>query len=810
MQTETLIIAPGVRIVVRDAEWLVRKVDKSSTGGQAISVIGLSELVKNKEVIFLSMIEKNIRVLDPVDTKLVPDQSSSYRKTILYMESLLRQAPPTDDNPDDNSDDKLYVGHKAAMDLVPYQLDPAIQALEQPRQRILMADAVGLGKTISCGVLLSELIRRGRGKRILVLAVKSMLTQFQKEMWSRFTIPLVRLDSVGIQRVRTRIPANHNPFYYYDKAIISIDTLKQGTEYRNYLENAYWDIIVIDEAQNVAVRGQGTSQRARLAELLSGRSDTLVMLSATPHDGKARSFASLMNMLDPTAIADPDNYGRDDIKGLFIRRFKNEIQDQVETAFKEREIHKVYCNATAAEETAYSVLTGLSFKRLDQRKTAGRLFKTTLEKAMFSSPAACLETIRNRVNRLRQRPGLEAHSDIAELEELAKAVERISPADFSKYQRLLSVIRDPDDGFGWEPDTRRDRLVIFTERIKTLEFLRENLLKDLRLKKNQVEILHGGLPDIDQQKIVEDFGREEAPVRLLIASDVASEGINLHYLSHRLIHFDIPWSLMVFQQRNGRIDRYGQKNTPHIHYLVNRSGNTKIKGDMRILELLIQKDEEAVKNIGDPATLMGVHDTDEEEKITSDAIEAGLSESEFEERLARKNQASFDPMKLLMSGGSEPPRRNGPAKIRTQPSFFENDYQYFKEAVNHLKQTDDLQADFSDDVKQVTLTATRDLKNRLRNILPGEVWPADNTFVLSAEPGTIQDEIRYSRKNEKAWPRIHYLWPHNPLLEWANDKIVAEFGRQEAPVISLQDALPAGETVFLLSGLVPNRKVAAE
>ncbi len=220
---------------------------------------------------------KNIEVLDPVDTKLIPDTSSSYQKSLLYMESLLRQTPPTDEY--------LYIGHKAAMDPVPYQLDPAIQALKQPRQRILIADAVGLGKTLASGILVSELIRRGRGKRILVLAVKSMMTQFQKEMWSRFTIPLVRLDSVGIQRVRSRIPTNHNPFYYYDKAIISIDTLKQDSEYRTYLENAYWDIIVIDEAHNVAERGSGSSLGAKLAKLLSSRSDTLIMLSATPHDG---------------------------------------------------------------------------------------------------------------------------------------------------------------------------------------------------------------------------------------------------------------------------------------------------------------------------------------------------------------------------------------------------------------------------------------------------------------------------------------------------------------------------------------------
>lgn len=123
------VYAPGARVEIRNEEWLVRRVDRTPGGGQALTVVGLSELVKDREAIFVDTLERRISKLDPATTRLVADASPAYQAAQLYIEAMLRQTPPTDGN--------LYVGHRAAMDPVPYQLDPALQALEQPRQRIL-------------------------------------------------------------------------------------------------------------------------------------------------------------------------------------------------------------------------------------------------------------------------------------------------------------------------------------------------------------------------------------------------------------------------------------------------------------------------------------------------------------------------------------------------------------------------------------------------------------------------------------------------------------------------------------------------
>ena len=220
----------------------------------------------------------------------------------------------------------------------------------------------GLGKTIQVGMILSELMRRGRANRILVLAKKSMLTQFQSELWNRFGIPLVRLDSAGIAKLRLRIPANKNPFEVYHRVIISIDTLKNVGSYRHFLENTRWDCVVIDEAHNVA--GASVPERHlayRLARLLSRRTDSMLLTTATPHNGKRETFGRLISLLDPSAIPDPDfkEYTAEDIKGFFLMRFKEDVREDAGENLTDRmlvPIEKTTVPATETEEQVYSVL----------------------------------------------------------------------------------------------------------------------------------------------------------------------------------------------------------------------------------------------------------------------------------------------------------------------------------------------------------------------------------------------------------------------------------------------------------------------
>lgn len=837
-------LSSGMRVIVRGQEWLVTKVQSTRYQNHAVTCVGISPLVRDMQVTFLDDLDE-IVPSDPTKTRFVPDDSPRALRSHLYIESLLRSTAPTDA--------KIHIGNKAAMDQLPYQLVPAKQALSQPRQRILIADAVGLGKTLEAGILMAELIKRHKGRRILVVTAKSMMAQFQKEMWDRFTIPLVSLDSSRIQKIRSEIPANANPFSYYDKVIVSIDTLKRDIEYGAALEASHWDIIVIDEAQNVADRGTGTAkaQRARLAERLASRSDTLIMLSATPHDGRARSFASLMNMLDPTTLPDPNNYNKDDIRQLYVRRFKKDVIDEVKGSFPERRVTEERCIASEAEENAFDCLTGMTLHMDERRHSNSGLFTTLLEKSLFSSPAACIKTIDERIKRITKRESGDT-SDVYALKELRQYLTHIGPEQFSRYVRLRDLLRSPS--YGWTGKDTEDRVVIFTERIETKKFLEEQLRKDLKLPKKAIVSIDGQMSDLDQQDIVAKFGDPTSPIRVLVASDVASEGLNLHYLCHRLIHFDTPWSLMVFQQRNGRIDRYGQRHQPDIRFMEIQSRNEKIKGDTRILEILREKEDQARRNIGDPSLLMGVFDIEGEEAITRHAIESGTTAEDFDAQLAvpaedidkqddtalptqsagtnddsagdgvEFNAASFIARLMnadAQSGDTESSEDDGSSVsgfkangIASDASLM-SDFAYVKEGLGCPEFQQSAGITSVEDLREaqgfsVTFAKDSSLRTWLRRHVP-------DVSILGGDTAQWSTDWKYCERrgsginaqiNGERWNRVQYLWALNPLAEWVGLKATSMlYERGTVPIIgSAEGRLNIDDTIVLMTGVIANER----
>lgn len=264
---------------------------------------------------------------------------------------------------------------------------------------MLIADAVGLGKTLEMGMILAELIRRGRGERILVVTPRHIMEQFQQEMWTRFAIPLVRLDSHGIQQVRQKLPASRNPFTYFPRVIMSLDTLK-SPKYRAQLDKVRWDAVVIDEVHNATNVG---TQNNELARTLAPTTEALILASATPHNADSESFKEILRLLGPTSILPDGTIETAAADRLIIRRHRNspEVAGFVGEKWAERaEPRNIPVEASAEEDAVAREINQTWISQGKANPANDQLFPWTLVKAFLSSPAALAETVDGRLSRI--------------------------------------------------------------------------------------------------------------------------------------------------------------------------------------------------------------------------------------------------------------------------------------------------------------------------------------------------------------------------------------------------------------------------
>ncbi|MBT8224277.1 MAG: DEAD/DEAH box helicase [Dactylosporangium sp.] len=535
-----------------------------------------------------------------------------------------------------------------------YQLEPLRRALSSSRTNLLLADDVGLGKTIEAGLVVQELLLRHRARTAIVVCPPSLALKWQDEMRDKFGLEFTIINSEMMRQVRRTHGLHANPFLLYPRVIVSMAWLP-GVRAQRMLRDVYaqtsragsakryaFDILVVDEAHHVAPSGPSVigggrgyavdTQRTIAVRDLADKCEHRLFLSATPHNGHPESFTALMEMIDSRRFSRGANLDEKALREVTVRRLKRDLPEK---GFQPRQVKVIPFVPGDTEQEMFALLDRILTQSAKANRTGagGDITAMLFKKRFLSSPWAFGMTLDQYLAARTTGSGLgdwdyddilgEGQADeeegLWEQDEAtclrhSKSSDPLVAAQSGELERLAEW------GLGFEnrPDARLDalvstleaicrpdgrhwtneRVVIFTEYAHTLEWVKRVL--NQQGFEQVLAVIQGSTPAEEREIIRQRFTRDPAvePIRILLATDAAGEGIDLQRHCHRLINLDIPFNPSRLEQRIGRIDRYGQKHSPQVFHLVPEKTSTTYAADLGFMGRIAGKVATIQRDLG--------------------------------------------------------------------------------------------------------------------------------------------------------------------------------------------------------------------
>ena len=614
---------------------------------------------------------------------------------------------------------------RAGIDIEDYQLLPLVEALRMPRVSLLIADDVGLGKTVEAGLIAQELVLRNQAQKILVVCPPSLCRKWQREMSEQFGLAFQIVDAEHVRQLRRERGVGVNPFRSHPRLIVSMEWVKFESQMRWFDEflppdpNTYpraFDVLIVDEAHQIAPSAVGRyakeSLRTKAMRRLAPHFEHRLFLTATPHNGYPESFQALLEMLDPnrfTKGVQPSDRERD---AVMVRRLKSHLRTMLpdgDSRFPKRNIGSIEVAFPPAERELFDLLGDYTALRASAASTpaeqaASRFVTLLLKKRLLSSPAAFKHTLDQHIRTLNTAAhrktteralqeaaaALEDETDDAdavsdqEQQALALAAAALADVDHEQEQTVLARMRARTASVDvaepildqmraraderWrraDAKTKRlmdwigevcfsdgewndERVIVFTEYRATLNYLDEMLSAPQPGRPSmagRVEVFHGSLDADERERIIREFNYNplKTKVRVLLATDAASEGIDLHRACHRLVHMEVPFNPNRMEQRNGRIDRHGQKSdtVDIFHFASAVDGTDDALGyDHSFLLRVAEKVDDIRDDLGSVSSVLS-------ERIEARMLGDGKRSLDIDSLIAaRRDQARVDLEKL--------------------------------------------------------------------------------------------------------------------------------------------------------------------